>query len=190
MIAAADLNNKQQRLTHAYKAYGISVCSTLSQKLSDRLNDLGFTARVEDALWVEIDGLPQLPFKNIHSDADAVLVVTPTAIGFVATGLLGGYNNDYLPTISSVVSLLGTDRETPVYRGFHVTGQSLKNAGWQYTPPVTTFADFDALYANPKVSFTSLLDAADAIASSVVKDLGQQGMANLAQTQAGSPSDR
>jgi hypothetical protein len=174
LVAAADQNSKQEQLAKTYKENGVSVCSELSQKISERLNSLGFNARVEDAPWEEVDGKQVLPFKKINSDADAVLVVSPTIIGFVATGLAGGHNNDYLPTIASVVTVLGKDRETPIYRGYHVTGWQLKAEGWQYTPPTTTFPNFDALYSNPKVSSISLMDAAAKIANSIAMDLKQQ----------------
>lgn len=174
LIAAADQNSKQEQLAKAYKESGVSVCSELSQKISDRLNSLGFSAKVEDAPWEEVDGKQTLSFKKINSDADVVLVVSPTIVGFVATGMAGGYNNDYLPTIASVAIVLGKDRENPIYRGYHVTGWELKAEGWKYTPPSITFPNFDALYANPNNSSVSLTDAADKIANSIASDLRQQ----------------
>ena len=181
LVAAADQNSKQEQLAKTYKENGVSVCSELSQKIADRLNGLGFNARVEDAPWEEVDGKQILPFKKIISDADAVLVVSPTVIGFVATGLAGGYSNDYLPTIATVVTLLGRDREAPIYRGYHVTGWKLGAEGWKYTPPTTTFPNFEALNSNPKVSANSLTDAAEKIANSIATDLKQQqGIAKVA----------
>lgn len=118
LIAAADQNSKQEQLAKVYKENGVSVCSDLSQKISDHLNDLGFNARVEDAPWEEVEGQHILPFKKIASNSDAVLIVSPTVIGFIATGLASSYNNDYLPTISSVAVMLGKDRENIIYRGY------------------------------------------------------------------------
>lgn len=174
LIAAADQNSKQEQLAKVYKEYGVSVCSELSKKISDRLSSLGFNTRIEEASWEEVNGGHTLPFKKINSDSDAVLVVSPTTIGFVATGLTDGYSNDYLPTIASVVIMLGKDRENPIYRGYHVTGWNIKAEGWKHTPPENRFSNFDALYLDPKTSSTSLTDAAEKIAHSIALDIKQQ----------------
>lgn len=174
LIAAADINSKQEQLSKAYKDIGVSVSSELAQKISDRLHQLGFDARVEDGPWEEVDGKYLLSFKKINSDADAVMVVSPTAMGFISTGVAGGYNNDYLPTIAAVVVVFGKDREKPIYRGYHVTGVRLKAEGWQYSPPATTFPDFDSLYTDPRTSSASLVQAADKIADSIASDLRRQ----------------
>jgi len=174
MIAAGDQASKQEQLSRLYKNNGVSVCSELSQKVADRLNGLGFSAKVEDAPWEEADGKHVLAFKKIESDADAVLVISPTIVGFVATGLVGGYDNDYLPTIATVVTVLGKDREKPIYRGYHVTGWQLKSEAWRYTPPSNRFRNFEALYTNPRASSRSLIEAASKVANSIGRDLKQQ----------------
>lgn len=180
IVAAADQNNKQEQLARAYRENGVAVCSELSQRIADRLNEMGFNARVVDAKEVkgvdleEANGKKTLQYKDINSNSDAILIVMPTKIGFVATGLAGGHNNDYLPTISSIITLLGKDRQNPIYRGYHVTGWQLKAEGWRYTAPTTTFSNFDALISNPKNSSASLMDAAAKIANSIAKDLQQQ----------------
>lgn len=174
LVIAADQSNKQELLSKAYKENGVSISDELSRKISDRLNSLGFNARVEDGPWEEIDGKHVLSFKNIESNADAVLVISPSVIGFVATGLSGGYNNDYLPTIASAVFMFGKDRENPIYRGYHATGWKIKDKEWKYTPPVNRFQDFEAIYSNPKVSSLSLVDAAEKIVDSVMSDIKQQ----------------
>ncbi len=178
-VAIADLNDKQERLAKTYHAQHAEVCNQLSRKISDRLASLGFTTRVEDAPWVETNGIPVVQFKDIKTDADAVLVVAPSVIGFVATGLGRGYDNDYLPTIVTSVILLGNDREKPIYRGYHDTGWEQFGSGWHYTPPTTTFPDFDSLYTDPNASYRSLVEAADKIATSVVMDLRQQQQADV-----------
>lgn len=181
IVAAVDQSAKQDMLSKAYQDRNVAICSELSQRVADRLNKLGFSVKVEDAQWEEVDGKRVLPFKKINSDADAVIALSPSVVGFVATGLAGGYNNDYLPTISVVVSLLGKDRETPIYRGFHVTGWQLKAEGWQFTPPTKTFSNFDSLISDPALSANALLDAADKIADSIAADLKrQQGGAKIA----------
>lgn len=179
MIVVADRNDKQEQLAKTYHEQHVEVCNQLSRKISDRLASLGFSTRVEDAPWVETNGIPVILFKDIKTDADAVLVVAPSVIGFVATGLGRGYDNDYLPTIATSVILLGNDREKPLYRGYHATGWEQFGSGWRFTPPTTTFPDFDSLYTDPKASYRSLVEAADKIATSVVMDLRQQQQADV-----------
>jgi hypothetical protein len=122
---------------------------------------------VEDGPWEEADGKFKLSFDKIQSNADAVLVISPTIIGFVATGV----TSDYLPTITAVVTLLGKDRKEQLYRGFHASGWQPKADGWRNSMAKTTFANFDALMADPTRTAASLSEAATAVTSTVSNDL-------------------
>ena len=113
------------------------------------------------------DGRFKLPFEKINSTADAVLIISPTVIGFIATGV----TSDYLPTITVVATLVGKDRKEQLYRGFHSSGWAPKADGWKVSRPRSTYANFDALMADPKASAAALTEAGDAIAESVSGDL-------------------
>ncbi len=167
LVAAHEQNSKQEALTAAYKAQGSFGTSNLASGIASKLTAAGFEANVEDAPWEEAEGRYKLPFENIKSSADAVLVLFPTIVGFVATGMTA----DYLPTITVVAVMLGKDRKQQLYRGYHASGWTPKAEGWKSSPAKVTFSNFDALMADPKTSAAALTGAADAIASSIAGDL-------------------
>lgn len=170
LIAAGDQSNKSDQLSLELKSRGLSVPSQLANGVAAELTRLGFTANVEDAPWEEKEGGKfTLPFEKIHSDADAVVVISPTVVGFVATA--GG---DYMPTITASITILGKDRKNPLYRGFHDTGWQLKAEGWRYTPPAATFPNFEDLMRSPSRTADALVGAASAIAYSFAVDLQRQ----------------
>ncbi|HET7773637.1 MAG TPA: hypothetical protein VFK82_07405 [Burkholderiaceae bacterium] len=168
LIAAGDQKSKQDELSAAMKQGNPALTSAaLPEALVSQLNQMGFQARVEDAPWAEVDGKYTLPFDKINSDADAVVVVSPTIVGFIATGL----TSDYYPTMTAVVTLLGKDRKEPLYRGYHATGWQPKADGWRFSPAKTTFGNYAALMADPKKSADALSEAARNVAASVARDL-------------------
>ena len=167
LIAAGDQSSKQDQLTKVLKEHDIRVTSALAENVAAQLTRQGFQATVEDAAWEESEGRFKLPFDNIKSDADVVVIVAPTIIGFIATGV----TSDYIPTLSAVVTVLGKDRKAPLYRGFHVSGWQPKADGWRHTPAATTFSNFESLMANPSATSRSLNQAASAVAVTIADDL-------------------
>lgn len=167
IIAANDQIGKQERLSRALRDQGTAVSAKLAAKVAAELLRSGYDARVEEAPWEEVEGRFKLPYEKIQSAADAVLVISPTTVGFVATGV----TSDYMPTIWMGANLLGKDRKEPLYRGFHATGWQPKGEGWKFTPPSKGFANFDELMANTSASGGSLEEAAGLIAATVVSDL-------------------
>ncbi|BAL26843.1 hypothetical protein [Azoarcus sp. KH32C] len=168
LVAAADQSSKQERLTKAIKEKApAQTADALAEGIAGQLQRRGFDARVEDGPWEENDGKFKLEFDKITSSADAVLVVTPTMVGFIATGV----TSDYLPTVTAIITLLGKDRKEQLYRGFHAAGWQPKAEGWRYSPPTETFGNFDALMADPTKTGLALAGAAREIASTVADDL-------------------
>ena len=168
LIAASDQSSKQDQLTAALKKLDLAPTSTsLADSIAAQLTRVGFEAKVEDGPWVETDGKFQLTFDQINSSADTVLVVSPTIVGFVATGA----TSDYLPTITAIVTLLGKDRKETLYRGFHACGWQPKAEGWKYSATKTTFSNFDALMADPEKTAGALRDVSAEIAMTVADDL-------------------
>ncbi len=174
LAAAADQVSKTERLSKELNKQGVSITSELADDVSADLNKMGYVAKVENGPWERHqDGKYELAFDKIKSDADAVLVLTPTIVGFVAPSSL----SDYLPTITTVATLVGKDRTEQLYRGYHASGWEPKAGGWKDTPAKKTFPNFDALMANPRACVASLNDAAAAIADSVTSDLKRQSSA-------------
>jgi hypothetical protein len=173
-VVAGDMSAKQQKLTQVYKDNKVAVGAELSKLVAERLNAVGYQAHVEDQVWKRVNGKEMLELKDIKSNADAVILITPTVLGYVATGLTGGYGNDYLPTLAVVVNVLGPDRKKLLYRGYHASGWELKAEGWHNTKPKARFANFDMIIDNPTASAAALSDAAVAIVDSLIADMRAQ----------------
>lgn len=167
LVAAADQSSKQDTLSAAYKAQGTAINTLLVKQLATRLEAQGYAVTEQDAPWVEANGGYTLAFDKLESPADAILVVSPTMVGFVSPPRVGVY----LPTITSVVVLLGKDKTKPIYRGYHSAGWKPLADGWRNTEAKTTFPDFAALMADTKASASRLEKSASDIADSVAQDL-------------------
>jgi len=168
LIVAADLSSKRDRLTQTIKEKSpTTISNTMANSIVDQLLLRGFDVNVEDGPWEENDGKFTIDFEKITSSADAVLVVAPSVVGFVATGA----TTPYLPTITAIATLLGKDRKEPLYRGFLSSGWHPKADGWRSSSPTATFGGFDALMADPTRTAGSLNSAASQIATMVAQDL-------------------
>ena len=167
-IAAADQANKENRFARIAHSEKFSVSSALAKAVEQKLVAAGYKVRLQDGQWEEKDGKLSLQADKFPAEAGAILVVSPTIVGFVA-----GYTDKthYLPTIHAAATLLGKDRKTALYKGFHSTGWQPNGEAWRHTKAQKTFADFDALVAQPKESTAALELSAEAISTSIAEDL-------------------
>lgn len=166
----------EQKITYALEKQNLSIESTLAENVAAELSRLGFLTSVEKGPW-KLEKLvfsdKNRPFQSykinhaeIQSNADAVMVITPTVAGFIAPE----NHASYAPTLYTVVILLDETRQNILYRGYHGSGELKVGRGWNISPPITTFANFDEVMANPERAATSLNDAAIAIAESIARD--------------------
>lgn len=167
LFAAADQNSKQDRLSDAIAASGHSVTASLVESVADMLSRAGFETVVEDGITDDSDGRQTILLEKVQSKTDAVLVISPRIIGFIA----GSATSDYLPTIAVVATLHGNEAGEHLYRSSHVAGYKPKAGEWRTSPAGTTFANFDALMANPERTAQSLTEAARAVATTIADDL-------------------
>lgn len=166
--AAGDLSGKQVILTAATREKNLpSPSERLATDLANQLRKFGFQARVEDGPWEESDGRFKIDVEKITSSADAVLIVNPTLIGFIAPGA----SSDYVPTVTAVVTLLGNDRKEPIYRGYHACGWHSRHDIWRSSSTPISFVDYHSLISDPERAADSLALAASAVASTVAEDL-------------------
>ncbi len=165
LIGDAQDSAKERQLTEALNLHQLAINSILANDVAARLLERGFEAKVEDAQWEERGG--NYFFSKVNSDADAVLVVTPIMVGFIAPGFV---SNEYIPTIYAEATLLGRDRKTVLYRSFHSSGHK-PGGNWKHTPAKVTFTDFDALMAHTGEAAASLKGATSAIASTIAADI-------------------
>lgn len=167
IAAAADQASKQDQLTALLKKTNLNTSRRIAEEVATRLTAMGYRSRTEEGPWEEKNGGYSLAFENIKSDADAVMIIIPTIVGFVAPGMA----SDYLPTITAVATLLGKDRKNPLYRGYHVYGWEPMAGQWKHLPPSKTFENFAALYSDSEASAKTLTDAALAVSHSIATDL-------------------
>jgi len=168
LIAAGDMDSKQKQLTTAMtQLEPPSPSSLLADHVAEQLNKTGYTARVEQGPWKRGEDNADIKFSEIKSDADLVLVLMPTILGFIAPGSF----SDYVPSFVTTVILLGKNREEQLYRGFHAYGWKPNVDGFRFPPASRSFANFDALIAEPVVTANALKDAAPAIAVTIAEDL-------------------
>ncbi|MGZ5685651.1 MAG: hypothetical protein ACXWG9_16120 [Usitatibacter sp.] len=167
LVAASDAEDKAKMLSKAYHKQGRAIAASLAAKVADALKRDGYETRTEDGNWVEKDGKRTLEFAAIRSDADAVLVVTPAIIGFVAPRM----GADYYPTITVGATLLGKDRKEKIYVGFHASGWEMTREGWHNTAAAVTYPNFTDLMRDTRASAASLDAAAEAIAATIAADL-------------------
>lgn len=168
-MVASDQQSKQERLTKAIKEKSPAPMSTaLAESIASQLARSGFEVKVQDGPWyLKADGNYRIEFEKIQSDADAVLVVEPTMVGFIATSAL----SDYTPTLRAVATLVGRDRKQELYRGYHATGWLPYQEGWRTRPAKAGFPNFDQLMADPAKTAGALSEAAAQLGETVAEDL-------------------
>jgi len=166
LIVAADQTSKANRLKEAMRTQHISVHATVASSLAQTLRAAGYRTRVVDGQWDRAIP-PGINLETINSDADAILVVAPRTVGFVAAGALSPYE----PTVNIEVTLLGRDRKTVVYRGLHSEGRQPLLGDWRHRAARRTFADMDSLVRDPGAAALALTDAGVDVAESVASDM-------------------
>lgn len=167
-IAAADQANKENRFSKIAQSEKFSVSSALARAIEDKLSAAGYKVRVQEGQWEEKDGKLALQAHTLPPDAGAILVISPSIVGYVASH---SDKTHYLPTIHAAATLLGKDRKTELYKGFHSTGWQPNGDAWRHSKARKTFPDFEALMAEPKESTGALALGAEAISASIAEDL-------------------
>jgi hypothetical protein len=169
LIAAADQQSKQSRLSAALNERGFTLASHLPEQVAQQLNKRGYKTEIKDGPWEKIDDKGyKVNVEKIQDSTDAVLVLVPTIVGFVSPQ----FSTQYLPTITVSATLLGPDRKTPLYRGYHAAGWQPKAEGWRNAdPPAKTFGNFEELMADLSITATALQGACQGVAKTIAEDL-------------------
>ena len=157
----------QLALTQLITQQNFSFADSLTDTMAQRLKQAGYEVSVQDGPWVEDDGRYTLSYADIASNADAVLVIAPTIMGFVSPRDAAGY----APTVTTVMTLLGKDHQTPLYKGYLATGWKPSEEGWQHAYSTKTFPNFEAVVANPDQAVASLKQACNAIVNLAARQI-------------------
>lgn len=177
LIATGDqrtLVGGNERLTKLVKQYDTEpLAARLAANIAEQLKHLGYEAQVENGTWRATDVYSPIESDKIKSDADAVLVIQPSRVGFRATSV----NGQYQPMLAGRFTLLGKDRKEVLYRGYHSCGwDSLLMAAnhWRLSSTKWGFDDFDQMISRPQKPAQALGDCASAVAATVAQDLGPE----------------
>jgi hypothetical protein len=168
-VASGLQGSTMAQVTEALKRENPSLISQgLPENIARELNKRGYEAKIEDGPWERNEeGAFKFQFDKTDSSADGVLVIIPTIVGFVSTGL----TEDYKPTVIVGVTLLGKNRDEKLYRGFHASGWEPKGEGWRHSEPKLTFSNLDSILSDQSKAAASLTNAAANIGLTVAEDL-------------------
>jgi hypothetical protein len=167
IFVAADQDDKETRLHHAMLLEKFSLKRRLAARLQASLAAAGYRTLLVDGTWENRGGRLVLRPDLVPDGADALLVVVPLTTGFVSRGA----GEDYVPTVTVLARLLARDGSTELYRAFHAYGWQPRAEGWRFSPAAGSFSDFPAVLASPAASAAALAEGADAVATSIAKDL-------------------
>jgi hypothetical protein len=166
-IILADQSAKTDRLKRALQGQPISITRTMANVLTQRLKAAGYRVRQIEAPWVPQSLPPSVNVAAVESDADALLVVAPRNVGFVAASAFSPYQ----PTVLAEVTLLGRDHKAVIYHGLHAAGLAPSAGDWRNVPARRSFADVDGLVANPAATASALTEAGTDIARAIADDI-------------------
>ena len=168
LVADADENSKEGRLTAAFKENGVAVGNELTNQLVAKLSSAGYRVDVIEGSWTVTDGFQELDYGTIHSDADAVLVVKPTISGFVTTSPIA----DYEPTFKVLATLMGPDDREEIYKSLQGYGWSTQGSA-NASASIPTFANVDAIMTDIAGASGALYAAGDVIANNLTAELSK-----------------
>jgi hypothetical protein len=167
VIIIADQTAKTNRVKQALEGQRISITGTMASVLVQRLKATGYRVRQIEAPWNQQSLPPSINVAAVTSDADALLVIAPRTIGFVAETAIAPYQ----PTVQADVTLLGRDHKTVLYHGLHAAGIGPGVGDWRTVPARRSFADVDGLVANPAATASALTESGTDIARAIADDI-------------------
>jgi hypothetical protein len=167
IIIGADQSAKTDRVKQALAGQPIAITRTMAGVLVQRLKAAGYRVRQIEAPWVPQSVPPSVNVEAVESDADALLVVAPRTIGFVASSAL----EPYQATVMAEVTLLGRDHKAVLYHGLHSAGLNAAFGDWRNVPARRSFQDVDGLVANPAATASALTDAGTDVARAIADDI-------------------
>jgi hypothetical protein len=167
VITIADQSAKTDRVKRALEGQPISITRTMASVLVQRLKAAGYRVRQIEAPWVPQSVPPSVNVAAVESDADALLVVAPHTVGFIAASAFSPYQ----PTVMAEVTLLGRDHKAMLYHGLHAAGLNGSAGDWRTVPARRTFADVDGLVANPAATASALTEAGTDVALAIADDI-------------------
>lgn len=166
--AGADMETKGTQFTGAVRTKGLDVAARLSEKIAQNLSRNGYQVHRAAAAWEQKDGKQVLNYKAIQTDADAILNVTPTMVGYVSTH---GFNS-YIPAVGVIAEMVGKNGSDVLYRELFMYGWEPSAGQWVHlpAPESSRFGSFQELMEHSAAAGAALIAGADAVSERVAKD--------------------
>jgi hypothetical protein len=170
--AAMEANGTQ--FTNALRDKGFGISKRLSDKAASTLAAVGYEViRVPDVREVKDDKIV-LDYRNVQTDADAILNVTPTMVGYISTR---GFN-DYVPAVGVIVELVskGKDQVNRLYQDRFMFGWEPSAGQWIHVaaPPAYRYSSFENLMSRSAEAGEGLLMGAELVSERLAKDLAKK----------------
>jgi hypothetical protein len=167
-IAGASMEDNGTKLTSALRAKEFGISKRLTDKTAETLAALGYeVVRVPDVREVKHDKIV-LDYRNVHTDADAILNVTPTLVGYISTR---GFN-DYVPALGVIVELVsrGKDEVNRLYQDRFMEPSA---GNWIHVPAPNNYrySNVDELINQSVDAGARLLVGAELVGERLAKDL-------------------
>lgn len=167
-MAGADMEAKGTRFTETIRGKGFNIATRLSEKVTENLSQNGYKVdRVPDTRE-EKDGKLILDYKAVKTDADAILNVTPTMVGYISTH---GFNS-YIPAIGVIAEMVGKNGSDVIYREFFMYGWEPTAGQWVHVPAQTSYSfdSFQELIDQSTNAAAGLTAGADALSQRIAQD--------------------
>jgi len=169
-IAGMDQSMRSEQFTTALRGTGFRLSSEFTDRLVAALESAGYEVeRTPNAGGVE--GGKQLPDSpKVGVNAEAIFIVTPTVVGYIAPKLLATFR----PALGARVEVAGADGTTVIFRESYMYGW---NPGGRTTLLAASdsfcFAEFAQIMDGIATARQALETGADLVAQRIVRDFGK-----------------
>jgi len=170
LIQGADNSEKSKAYKELMIERGVQLDRPLTAALRDQLKRSGYevTLITDQKPKVSADGRTK-NFKEIRTDADAILVVSVGAVGYIS----GQFSTYYQPWVAATAVLIDARTKEVLYTKTFSAGfkMKVKNAVHIETAERYKFPSYDELSGHFDESINGLVDGEMLIAGQVAEDL-------------------
>lgn len=167
---AGEANDIRSRFLRIVNEKKLQPYARLATQVTTGLSKAGYMANQIPGPWTVKDSTYYITYKDIQSDADAILLLLPKDFGITTDGTFG----DLVPYAQIEAVLLKPDRATFLYQQLHVSGLRFSTTNVNYLPARVRWKHSEHAVADPQATFDAMATAIDDIAASIVKDLASR----------------
>ncbi|MDD5059045.1 MAG: hypothetical protein PHQ60_14345 [Sideroxydans sp.] len=167
-IAGADMEAKGTQFTNALRSKGFAIAQHLTDKTAENLLKRGYKVEHVPDTRVEKEGKLVLDYKEVKTDADVVMNITPTMVGYVSTRGV----NSYIPTVGIVVEMVSKNSSEVIYREHFMYGWEPSAGQWIHVPAETgySYSSFQDLMDKSANAADGLTSGAELVSARIAQD--------------------